>query len=409
MPTITRQALYDLVWADPVRTVAATFGVSDVWLKKVCASAGVPVPERGYWAKLQARKPVVRTRLQPRDPGMSDRVSIGRSPQTWRWDPVSELAEPLPDFPVFDEPVEAVRARVVKRVGKVGMIRTLDAPCGSIRKLLDEDDRRRVKQAEHAWSSSWYAPRFDSPFERRRLRVLNSLAMAFARAGAKLEVRGKEARDLAVVVGTQSLAFTLDHPSAKPTIHGEWTTRSGPVDTLKLDLTFKSPEAGVVGLWVDGDGGKLEERLTDIVVDVIVAGEAQYRAGQIAHHAWLIKRRAENEAEVVRRREEAERKRREQEAKEEQERRDLLLHQARDWRTARDIRAFVGEVLSEGADGRRDGGLATWAAWALAEADAIDPVKRGLEIWRREGDVDRDDEGRCGCGMELICDCNCEP
>ena len=90
------------------------------------------------------------------------------------------------------------------------------------------------------------------------------------------------------------------------------------------------------------------ERLTDIVVDVIVAGEAQYRASQISHHAWLIKRRAENEAELVRRHEEAERRRRERELKEQQERRDLLFRQARDWRTAQDIRAFVGDVMSEG-------------------------------------------------------------
>jgi len=150
MPTLIREELYDLVWRDPVRTVAATFGVSDVWLKKVCAGANVPVPERGYWAKLQAGKPVVRATLPLRDPGMSDRVSISKAHQSWRWDPEAELAEPLPDLPVFDEPIEAVRTRVVKRVGKVVAIRTLEAPWGAIRKLLDEDDRRRAKQAEHS-------------------------------------------------------------------------------------------------------------------------------------------------------------------------------------------------------------------------------------------------------------------
>ncbi|WP_332764465.1 hypothetical protein [Phenylobacterium sp.] len=408
MPTLTREELYELVWKDPVRTVAATFGVSDVWLKKVCAGANVPVPERGYWAKLQAGKPVMRARLPLRDPGMSDRVSISKAHQSWRWDPGAELAEPLPDLPVFDEPIEAVRARVVKRVGKVAAIRALEAPWGAIRKLLDEDERRRAKQAEHTWSSSWYAPRFDSPFERRRLRLLNSLALAFARSGAKLELRGKEARELTVHVGTQHLSFTLDHPSAKPTIHGEWATRPGPVDILKLELKSKFPEAGVAGLWTDGDGSKLEERLTDIVVDIIVAGEAQYRAGQFSHHAWLIKRRAENEAELVRRREEAERRRREQELKEQQERRDLLFRQARDWRTAQDIRAFVSDVLSESGGGDRDAGLAEWRAWALAEADEIDPVKRGLELGRTDSDAADDDERRCECGMERACDCDCE-
>ena len=223
MPTLTRSALYELVWADPVRTVAASFGVSDVWLKKLCAGASVPVPERGYWAKLQAGKAVSRIRLPLRDPGMPDAVSIGREPYSWRWDPEAELAKPLPDLPVFNEPIEDVRARVVKRVGKVAPIRDLDSPWGAIRKLLDEDDQRRAKQAAQTWSSSFYAPRFESPFERRRLRVLNSLAIAFTRSGAKLELRGKEVRELNVLVGTQRVAFALDHPISSS--HSSWLGR----------------------------------------------------------------------------------------------------------------------------------------------------------------------------------------
>jgi hypothetical protein len=58
---LTRQELYDLVWTEPARTVAAAYGVSDVWLKKVCAKADIPSPDRGYWAKLAAGKPVVRS------------------------------------------------------------------------------------------------------------------------------------------------------------------------------------------------------------------------------------------------------------------------------------------------------------------------------------------------------------
>lgn len=394
MPVMTRKALYDAVWCDPVRTVAATLGVSDVGLKKACAKAGVPVPERGYWAKLAAGKAVVRTKLPLRDPGMSNTVTIGKEPYSWRWDPEAELAAPLPESPVFDEPIEEVRARVVKRVGKVAAIRNLDTPWGAIRKLLDEDDRRRAKQAARTWVSSWDDPLFDSPFERRRLRVLNSLAFGLAKSGAKLETRGKEARELLVHVGSQHQAFALDHPSARPTIHGEWKTRPGPVDVLKLEMKSKYDEAGITGLWVDGDAGKLEDRLTDIVISFIVAGEAQYREGEVSHYAWLIKRRADNEAEVIRRRVEAELKARERRLEEERERRELLFAQAQAWRSAQDIRAFVGDVLAgRGSDDGGDGGgFVDWSAWALAEADAIDPVKRGLAPWRQDNGDDKETE-----------------
>lgn len=41
-------------------------GISDVAIAKHCGKLGVPVPERGYWNKLQVRKPVtkIRTRLK---------------------------------------------------------------------------------------------------------------------------------------------------------------------------------------------------------------------------------------------------------------------------------------------------------------------------------------------------------
>lgn len=410
MPTLTREALYDLVWTDPVRTVAATFGVSDVWLKKVCAGANVPVPQRGYWAKLHAGKPVIRVKLPLREPGAPQIFSISKTTHDWRWDPAAELAIPLPEPPVFGEPIADVRARVEKRVGKVAQIRNLDAPWGAIRKLLDEDDRRRAKQAAETWSSDWWAPYFDSAFERRRLRVVNALAQGFAKAGAKLELRGKVARELNVVVGSQRLEFKLDHPSAKPTFHGEWKTRPGAVDVLKLEMDKSFPDAGVHGVWTDGADGKLEERLTEIVVSFIVAGEAQYRARQADHHAWLVKRRADNEAELERRRIEAERKRREQEERDAQARRDHLFGQARDWRTAQDIRGFVTGVLAEAGDAAATRQLTSWRIWALAEADAIDPVKRGLEVLQPGSEADACPcTERCDCGLECACECDCVP
>lgn len=52
--TLSRQALYDLVWSRPMTQVAAGFGISDVALAKRCAEVNVPVPPRGWWAKAHA-------------------------------------------------------------------------------------------------------------------------------------------------------------------------------------------------------------------------------------------------------------------------------------------------------------------------------------------------------------------
>ena len=51
---LSRQELYDLVWAAPVRQIAPRYGVSDVGFAKACRAANIPLPPRGYWAKRQA-------------------------------------------------------------------------------------------------------------------------------------------------------------------------------------------------------------------------------------------------------------------------------------------------------------------------------------------------------------------
>lgn len=56
-----RQVLYEQVWSDPVLTVAKSYRISGVRLGKVCRLLNVPVPSRGYWARLRngskGRKP----------------------------------------------------------------------------------------------------------------------------------------------------------------------------------------------------------------------------------------------------------------------------------------------------------------------------------------------------------------
>lgn len=52
--TLTRQTLYDLVWSKPMSTLALDFGITDVGLAKRCRAVDVPIPYRGYWARVGA-------------------------------------------------------------------------------------------------------------------------------------------------------------------------------------------------------------------------------------------------------------------------------------------------------------------------------------------------------------------
>ena len=44
---LSRQDLYELVWARPVTQIAKEFGLSDVALHKICKKHRIPVPARG--------------------------------------------------------------------------------------------------------------------------------------------------------------------------------------------------------------------------------------------------------------------------------------------------------------------------------------------------------------------------
>ena len=48
-----RRELYEQAWSEPMTKLAKRYGISDVGLRKVCAKLKVPVPERGYWAKVR--------------------------------------------------------------------------------------------------------------------------------------------------------------------------------------------------------------------------------------------------------------------------------------------------------------------------------------------------------------------
>ena len=54
MNDYSRETLYKQVWEKPVSSVAKEYGVSDTAIAKVCRRLNIPLPPRGYWAKVHA-------------------------------------------------------------------------------------------------------------------------------------------------------------------------------------------------------------------------------------------------------------------------------------------------------------------------------------------------------------------
>lgn len=61
--TFERQKLFDEVWVTPVTKLAQDYGMSDVGLRKICITLDIPMPPRGYWAKIAAGKKISKPTL----------------------------------------------------------------------------------------------------------------------------------------------------------------------------------------------------------------------------------------------------------------------------------------------------------------------------------------------------------
>lgn len=60
---VDRETIYNEVWTDPVTVVAPRYGLSDVGLAKICRALAIPLPSRGYWAKVKAGRVMGRAPL----------------------------------------------------------------------------------------------------------------------------------------------------------------------------------------------------------------------------------------------------------------------------------------------------------------------------------------------------------
>lgn len=395
----TRQALYDLVWSEPMQHLAKRLAISDRGLAKVCAAANIPVPARGYWAKLQAGKKAERCPLPPRGLGQSDQVHFGEG----RWRSASEqneefLREPIPPPPVFEPDIDVVRAEAA------AMVRTVPLPLGDshgwshqIASFLKADEERARLQKAQRYPMSWNDPIFQGPFEQRRLRILNALFIGLARCGMRPHAAGKYARDVHVTVGNTGVKIDLDAVGAAKLIeaerHGAPFRARNDKDGLRLAISRHWYDETAAQVWEDRKGVRLERQLRTIAAAIIVFGEETLRDTAARAHACRLELRAELIEEEKKRKAEAERLRRERQAQREKARVDHLLGQADALYRAERIRAYVAAARERDArlsEPMPEEQMMAWVAWALAQADRIDPVLTGAYKTRPAESEERD-------------------
>lgn len=381
---VTRRQLYDLVWSEAVDTLAKRFGMSGRGLGKLCERHGIPVPPRGYWAQKAAGKRTVRPPLveieRPADaveqvilkmrPKELEPKGGGEGSETARSDPYKELCDRI----LVDMPQIKVPARLAK-------------PHRAVAALLAEEDRERETWRRWPSSSMPFRPRYESPLERRRLRILSTLLTELERRGFTIEQDRQIISQIHIRHERDEIEFELterirqyrreltDKEKAESwNADQKWRQEREATGELRFRIKSFAPK-GIASSWQDQPDSPIEHQLHQIIAGIVVTA------------AYLKQIREEREAEEHRRWEaQREAWRQEERRKAEIARRKVLLDQVSDWRTAAEIRRFVATVLDGMKSGKfqveaadRDQ-LERWGTWALKCADELDPTVSGVEI-----------------------------
>lgn len=365
----SRRALYELVWSEPRTRLAKRLSISDVGLAKVCTKAGIPMPPRGYWARLASGKRVVKTSLPARALGQSDSVQIGSS----NYRPLTgEEALALPPQPLFDEPVDAVRIRAEALLARYKAPKGLCNPHQLIKALLDEDEARQ--RAMETDIFAWRKPQFDSPSALRRVRIVNALFLAMAHVGSTSSVSSADLHNITFLIGDTCIKVEIQ--SLRRTARAKIGSARERDERMKLKATGWPHINGVPSEWADGDTQFLENRIVEIARDLLVMGELTYRTAAHEQYDWRVKRKHELEAEAREahaRMEQEENKRR---LRQEEKQQKWLLSQATNRRQADEIRALVHALDAKHRGSPEvlcDEAYRNWRAWALTQAESLDP------------------------------------
>ncbi|HVA28176.1 MAG TPA: hypothetical protein VNF68_08355, partial [Candidatus Baltobacteraceae bacterium] len=343
--TVTRHDLYDLIWTRPMWKVAPEFGLSGRGLAKLCWRHGIPVPERGYWAKLAHGKRVRKPRLPVAPKGEREEIVIEASPpgrNALDADMHEVLAALLKAEREATEPIHVPESPKPHPI--VEQWPAVERSAETLART-SESRRRRIatilfREIEKLGGS--VAPHVDNRYYPHRTYDNRSKVTFF---GATIDVTLK--------ARTTGVTIPADPKRPYSYEHKEW--RATGLLRLRFENYFDVP---VRREWNETEEKPLETRLREVLIGLFIATEVVWRANE--RHAEAERLRAEAELRWL----EAERKR-----KEEEKRVNALLAESKAWEDARRIRAYVAVVIEKEGESEQE-----WAAWAQSIADRIDPT-----------------------------------
>ncbi len=371
--SIERNALYELVWQEPMTKIAPRFGLSDVGLAKACKRNNIPRPPVGYWAKKAVGKAPRRTPLPPMNDGDA-------KPITFLPD---EKPKPAPiqshSERVKDEKLKALIALEERPENKITVVGNPSKLHPFVRetKLAFGGDRRPY---QGLYSPSWSdeGARLDITVSKemipRSLLLMDALIKAFEKRGHKVIFEKEQYRkEVMYLIEGEKFSFRLREKlrmtripeSERKSVYGDRVQYEGK-GILELQLRRRKQGSPMMA-WKDHVKSRLEDQLNAVMIGMIVAVEIE-RDSRRRHEEYEAKRRAD---EIRRWEQQREREKEEAKIKE-------LYQRVHNWEQAARIRAFVADVFAtneqRNSEVEEGSEIALYLEWAMKHADAIDPL-----------------------------------
>jgi hypothetical protein len=370
---LTREELYAQVWAEPMTRLAQRYGMSDRGLAKVCTRMGIPVPGRGYWARVQSGQVPLRAKLPKIKAGQKAVVNLNKRGH------ILEETKELQDVAGYIESEAHPDNKIVVPDELIDPLPLVEKTAKSLRAAGADDHGMVRPRAKRCLDI-----RVGKESIERAARIMDALLKALDVRGIELTHDEKGEGGTQLMVDGETLDFHLEEKARRekyqPTTaeqkkldENSYYRYQLPEDkffpsgnlSLKLDIGWWG--RGLRGTWSDGKRQRVDNCLNKFIATAYKAA-AQKKAARIKRereeYEWAEQERRE---EILRR-----------QIEKEQKRVDALTAQARLWQEAQQLRAYVQAARSAGyyalpaITGGRN--MKEWCDWALEQANRLDPT-----------------------------------
>jgi len=388
--TITRQELYQQVWANPILELAAAYGLSNVGFAKICDRHDVPRPPSGYWRQKEFGKAPKQPPLPPAtDPELE---VVHLSVRGFRKSEPVPKSEPIPQSlaPEYDAEVLKVLevARAMRRATVPAAIRDPHPLVAATRQELNaaSPDGRHMVHPPRYGGGATLGISVSKASVRRALAYLDTLIKTIEKLDGAVRVQPDPwypGRHQAVVVFCGEtvtlirLRETYKQVPKKTKPIDWWDSQKCdyvPTARLVIDAGTRGPvyaQDTEAGCQIEDDINRLIIRLVD-----------QVGQSRIQRRKEGEENRRQAEEERVRRERDAELERKRQELRDKQKAENIrveeLLAGAAAWRERQLLREYIRQVervcASRSGSVAQGSELSQWLTWAYQQADRLDPL-----------------------------------